>query len=64
MTFYNDILPEDPTDAEWLRPLDAAVLQKVPASFIWQPGETRNTIGNAMRLFARFGAPISGRQSP
>ena len=29
MKLYNDILPEDPADTEWLRALDAAVLQKV-----------------------------------
>ena len=29
MKFYNDILPEDPGDPDWLRALDAAVLQKI-----------------------------------
>lgn len=29
MKLYNDILPEDPDDTDWLRALDAAVLQKV-----------------------------------
>ena len=29
MKFYNDILPEDPADPDWLRALDAAVLQKI-----------------------------------
>ena len=29
MKLYNDILPEDPDDPEWLRALDAAVLQKI-----------------------------------
>lgn len=29
MAIYNKILPEDPADAEWVRALDAAVLQKV-----------------------------------
>ena len=28
MTYYNRILPDDSTDTEWLRALDAAVLQK------------------------------------
>jgi hypothetical protein len=29
MAIYNQILPEDPTDGDWRRALDAAVLQKV-----------------------------------
>jgi hypothetical protein len=29
MALYNDMLPADPGDADWLRPLDGAILQKV-----------------------------------
>ncbi len=29
MKLYDALLPEDPTDTEWVRALDAAVLQKV-----------------------------------